>query len=131
DRRRARRRRRDAAGNAAADPRHVGRRRAMKPGPFDYVRPHTVEEGLALLAEYGDDARILAGGQSLVPMLNLRLVDASVLIDISRIGELDVIRNFSEAGDVEDIVEETRSAKVCGGLRVIENPQPHEKVEIG
>jgi 2-furoyl-CoA dehydrogenase FAD binding subunit len=103
----------------------------MKPRPFDYVRPDTVEEAVALLAEYGDDARILAGGQSLVPMLNLRLVDASVLIDISRIGELDVIRNFSEAGDVEDIVEETRSAKVRGGLRVIENPQPHENVEIG
>jgi 2-furoyl-CoA dehydrogenase FAD binding subunit len=103
----------------------------MKPRPFDYVRPDTVEEVLALLAEYGDDARILAGGQSLVPMLNLRLIDASVLIDISRISELDVIRNFSEAGDVEDSVEETRSAKVRGGLRVIENPQPHENVEIG
>ncbi len=50
----------------------------MKPRPFDYVRPDTVEEALALLAEYGDDARILAGGQSLVPMLNLRLIDAGV-----------------------------------------------------
>ena len=38
----------------------------MKPRPFDYVRPDTVEEAVALLAEYGDDARILAGGQSLV-----------------------------------------------------------------
>jgi 2-furoyl-CoA dehydrogenase FAD binding subunit len=66
----------------------------MKPRPFDYVRPDTVEEALALLAEYGDDARILAGGQSLVPMLNLRLIDASVLIDISRIAELDVIRDL-------------------------------------
>jgi 2-furoyl-CoA dehydrogenase FAD binding subunit len=65
----------------------------MKPRPFDYVRPDTAEEALALLAEYGDDARILAGGQSLVPMLNLRLIDASALIDISRIGELDVIRD--------------------------------------
>src|SRR5580704_513981 len=64
----------------------------MKPRPFDYVRPDTVEEVLALLAEYGDDARILAGGQSLVPMLNLRLIEPAVLIDISRIAELDVIR---------------------------------------
>ncbi len=39
----------------------------MKPRPFDYIRPDTVEEVLALLADYGDDARILAGGQSLVP----------------------------------------------------------------
>src|SRR5580698_1587645 len=66
----------------------------MKPRPFDYVRPDTVEEALALLAEHGDDARILAGGQSLVPMLNLRLIDASVLIDISRIAGLDVIRDL-------------------------------------
>jgi 2-furoyl-CoA dehydrogenase FAD binding subunit len=64
----------------------------MKPRPFDYVRPDTVEEVLALLAEYGDDARILAGGQSLVPMLNLRLIDAAVLIDVSRLAELDTIR---------------------------------------
>ena len=64
----------------------------MKPRPFDYVRPDTVDEVLGLLAEHGDDARILAGGQSLVPMLNLRLIDAAVLIDISRIAELDTIR---------------------------------------
>ncbi len=73
----------------------------MKPRPFDYVRPDTVEEAIALLAEYGDDARILAGGQSLVPMLNLRLVEMSVLIDISRIAELDVIAdrgNLIEVG---------------------------------
>jgi 2-furoyl-CoA dehydrogenase FAD binding subunit len=63
----------------------------MKPRPFDYVRPDTVEEVLAQLAEYGDDARILAGGQSLIPMLNLRLIDAKVLIDISRIAALDTI----------------------------------------
>jgi 2-furoyl-CoA dehydrogenase FAD binding subunit len=68
----------------------------MKPRPFDYVRPDTVEEVLALLADYGDDARILAGGQSLVPMLNLRLIDASVLIDISRIAELDAIRDLGQ-----------------------------------
>ena len=65
----------------------------MKPRPFDYVRPDTVEEVLALLAEYGDDARILAGGQSLIPMLNLRLIDAAVLIDISRLAELGEIRD--------------------------------------
>jgi 2-furoyl-CoA dehydrogenase FAD binding subunit len=68
----------------------------MKPRPFDYVRPDTAEEAVALLAEYGDDARILAGGQSLVPMLNLRIVEAEALIDISRIGALDGIL---EVGD--------------------------------
>lgn len=63
----------------------------MKPRPFDYLRPDTVDEALALLGEYGDDARILAGGQSLIPMLNLRLIEARVLIDISRIGALGAI----------------------------------------
>jgi 2-furoyl-CoA dehydrogenase FAD binding subunit len=73
----------------------------MKPRSFDYVRPDTVEEALAQLAEYGDDARILAGGQSLIPMLNLRLIDTSVLIDISHVAALDGIRdlgNFVEVG---------------------------------
>jgi 2-furoyl-CoA dehydrogenase FAD binding subunit len=65
----------------------------MKPRPFDYLRPDTVEEAAVALAEYGDDARVLAGGQSLVPMLNLRLIEAAALIDISRIAALDVIRD--------------------------------------
>jgi 2-furoyl-CoA dehydrogenase FAD binding subunit len=72
----------------------------MKPRPFDYVRPDTVEETVALLAEYGDDARILAGGQSLVPMLNLRLIETSVLIDISRVAALDII---ADRGDLIEV----------------------------
>jgi 2-furoyl-CoA dehydrogenase FAD binding subunit len=67
----------------------------MKPRPFDYARPDTAEEAVALLAEYGDDARVLAGGQSLLPMLNLRLLDVGVLIDISQVRDLGSIR---EAG---------------------------------
>ena len=73
----------------------------MKPRPFDYARPDTVEEIVALLAEYGDDARILAGGQSLVPMLNLRLIEPTLLIDISRVAGLDRIddrERFVEIG---------------------------------
>jgi 2-furoyl-CoA dehydrogenase FAD binding subunit len=68
----------------------------MKPRPFDYIRPGTVEEAVTLLAEYGDDARILAGGQSLVPMLNLRLVEADALIDVSRVAALDIIREVDD-----------------------------------
>ena len=68
----------------------------MKPRPFDYLRPDTVEEALALLTEYGDDARVLAGGQSLVPMLNLRLVEADALIDVSRVAALDIIREVDD-----------------------------------
>ena len=64
----------------------------MKPRPFDYVRPDTVEEAVAILAEHGDDARILAGGQTLLAMLNLRVVEPAILVDITRIPELAVIR---------------------------------------
>jgi 2-furoyl-CoA dehydrogenase FAD binding subunit len=64
----------------------------MKPRPFDYVRPDTVEEAVAVLAEHGDEARVLAGGQSLIAMLNLRLADPAVLVDIARMPELDYIR---------------------------------------
>ena len=77
----------------------------MKPRPFDYIRPDTIEEAVALLAEYGEGARVLAGGQSLVPMLNLRIVEAEALIDVSRIGALDVIRELEdkELGDTIEI----------------------------
>jgi 2-furoyl-CoA dehydrogenase FAD binding subunit len=66
----------------------------MKPRPFDYVRPDTVDETVALLAEHGDEARILAGGQSLMAMMNLRLADPAMLIDIARISELGHIRDI-------------------------------------
>jgi 2-furoyl-CoA dehydrogenase FAD binding subunit len=80
----------------------------MKPRPFDYVRPDTAEEAVALLAEYGDDARVLAGGQSLVPMLNLRLIETSVLIDISRIGELDAIRDLGNTIEIGAAVTQNK-----------------------
>jgi 2-furoyl-CoA dehydrogenase FAD binding subunit len=80
----------------------------MKPRPFDYVRPDTVEEVLALLAEYGDDARILAGGQSLLPMLNLRLIDTKILIDISRLAALDVIRDRGDMIEVGAAVTQNK-----------------------
>ena len=70
----------------------------MKPRPFDYVRPDTVEEAVAILTEHGDDARILAGGQTLLAMLNLRVVEPVVLVDITRIPELDVIREIDTHG---------------------------------
>ncbi len=54
----------------------------MKPAPFSYLRPSSLEETLALLEDNGDEARILAGGQSLVPMMNLRLVRPEIIVDI-------------------------------------------------
>lgn len=54
----------------------------MKPAPFDYARPESLEEAVALLAETGADARVLAGGQSLVAMLNMRLARPGLLVDV-------------------------------------------------
>src|SRR4051812_20513561 len=54
----------------------------MKPPQFDYVRAGSVEEAVALLAEHGDDAKVIAGGQSLMPMLAFRVAAPNVLVDI-------------------------------------------------
>jgi len=60
----------------------------MKLPPFDYEAPHTVSEAVELLAEHGDEASVLAGGQSLIPLLALRLARPAVLIDINGVEEL-------------------------------------------
>jgi carbon-monoxide dehydrogenase medium subunit len=61
----------------------------MKPAPFEYRRPETLEEALALLQEHGDEAKVLAGGQSLVPVLNMRLLRPSVVVDVNALPGLD------------------------------------------
>ncbi len=64
----------------------------MKPAEFDYVRAGTLDEALASLAQLGERASVLAGGQSLMPMLNFRVASPDVLVDIGRIPELGQIR---------------------------------------
>lgn len=64
----------------------------MKPPPFDYKRATSVRDALALLAAGDEDTKVLAGGQSLVPLLNLRLARPSLLVDINRVPDLDNIR---------------------------------------
>jgi 2-furoyl-CoA dehydrogenase FAD binding subunit len=64
----------------------------MKPQAFDYARPDSAEEAVSLLADAGEDGRILAGGQSLMAVLNLRLAQPSVLIDISRVPDLNYVK---------------------------------------
>jgi CO/xanthine dehydrogenase FAD-binding subunit len=61
----------------------------VKPAPFEYFDPRTVDEALALLETHGDDAKVLAGGQSLVPMLALRLARPSAVVDVNRVAGLD------------------------------------------
>ena len=69
----------------------------MIPAKFDYLAPSTVEEALAALAEHGDDAKILAGGQSLLPVLRMRLNAPEVVVDLSGIEALRGIRDDGDA----------------------------------
>ena len=70
----------------------------MKPPPFDYAAPETLDEALALLAEHGYGAKLLAGGQSLVPLLNFRLASPAMLIDLNRIGGLGEVAADGDGG---------------------------------
>ncbi len=69
----------------------------MKPPAFDYIAADSVAMAVEALAQAGDDAKIIAGGQSLVPLLNFRMLRPSILVDINRIAGLDVIDETSEA----------------------------------
>ena len=68
----------------------------MIPASFEYVRPSTVEEAVAALTEHGEDAKVLAGGHSLIPLLRLRLAYPTALVDVGRIADL---RGVSDDGD--------------------------------
>lgn len=70
----------------------------MKPAPFDYVRATSVDEAVAALAAANGEAKLLAGGQSLVPMLNFRLIDAPVFVDINGIAGLAGIDETADGG---------------------------------
>jgi CO/xanthine dehydrogenase FAD-binding subunit len=64
----------------------------MKPAPFKYIAATSLEQALTLKAEYGDDAKFLAGGQSLIPTMNFRLAQPAILIDLNRVEGLAAIR---------------------------------------
>ena len=67
----------------------------MKPAPFEYLAPDSLSAAVAIMAEHGDDAKLLAGGQSLIPVMNFRLVQPTLLVDLNKVAELDFVR----AGD--------------------------------
>lgn len=69
----------------------------MKPAPFHYYAPASLDEAFGLLAEHGYDGKLLAGGQSLVPAMNFRLAQPSVLIDLNRVEELVYLRSAPQA----------------------------------
>ena len=83
----------------------------MYPAEFEYFAPTTVDEALTLLARYGDDAKILAGGQSLLPMMKLRIASPRVLIDVNRI---DSLSGFRRDGDCLRIGALCRHAEIAG-----------------
>ena len=70
----------------------------MKPAPFAYVAPRSLAEALELLAHHGDAAKVLAGGQSLLPVLNFRLAQPAVLVDVNRVPELDFLTATADGG---------------------------------
>lgn len=87
----------------------------MKPAPFDYLRADSVEEALDVLHEAGDEARVLAGGQSLAPMLNMRLVRPAILVDIARLRPLDRIEADEAAVEVGAASTQASLAAWLGG----------------
>src|SRR5258707_13899783 len=81
----------------------------MIPPAFEYLRPNTIPEAIAFLQQYGDDAKILSGGQSLIPMMKLRLARPGYLVDINRIVGLSHVK---EEGGFLKIGGLTREAEL-------------------
>lgn len=84
----------------------------MKPASFEYYAPRSTEEALDLLEGYADEAKVLAGGQSLMPLLNLRLAQPMFIIDINRIRELDHFERSSDGGLVVGAITRERSIEL-------------------
>jgi CO/xanthine dehydrogenase FAD-binding subunit len=113
----------------------------VKPAPFQYAAPETVEESLALLRAFGEEGKVLAGGQSLVPLLNMRLARPSVLIDLNRVRELSYIRDEGmtvaigamtrqRAVELSGLVRE-RLPLLAEAVRYIGHPQIRNRGTIG
>jgi carbon-monoxide dehydrogenase medium subunit len=100
----------------------------MKAAPFAYHRPQTLDEAFDLLDRYGGDGRILAGGQSLIPTLNMRLATPAALIDINRLPGLDGIRESTDGlviGALARQEDVARSPLVARHAPLIAEAMPH------
>jgi CO/xanthine dehydrogenase FAD-binding subunit len=100
----------------------------MKPARFGYHDPDGLDDALALTAELGEDAAILAGGQSLVPMMNLRLVQPGAVIDLNRVAELDYVRagaGHVALGAMTRNRTLERSAEVAAHAPLVAEAMPH------
>ena len=102
------------------------------PPPFEYARARSVDDAIALLERHGPEARIVAGGHSLLPMMKLRLATPEHLVDINDLADLDYIRE--EAGEVRigaltrHRVVDARRALVLERCRYLHNPLPSERL---
>ena len=103
----------------------------MKPAPFEYFRPHTLDEALSLLAEHGTDAKPLAGGQSLIPAMNFRLATPSVLVDLNAIPRLAYVAYLQGSpgglniGGMTRQRDLERSADVATRVPLMAEAMPH------
>jgi len=93
----------------------------VKPSAFDYSRPESLDEALALLADSGPDAKVLAGGQSLLPLLSMRLIAPARLVDVNRLTELAYVRSGPDGVRVGALARHTAvlrdaAAKDCQPL---------------
>jgi carbon-monoxide dehydrogenase medium subunit len=111
------------------------------PASFDYLAPSSVEEAVAALAEHGDEAKVLAGGQSLLPILRMRLNAPGVIVDLGRIAEL---RGVSEDGDhvvigamtpysevLASAVVSTHAALLSKAIATVADPQIRHRGTVG
>lgn len=112
----------------------------MKPPPFAYVDPATVPEALEALAQYGEEGKALAGGQSLVPLLNMRLAQPQVLIDLNRLTALASLRAHAQGLTIgaltrQRVVEESpllaRLPLLAEAVRWVGHPQIRNRGTVG
>lgn len=113
----------------------------MIPGAFDYLVPHSVNEAVALLSEHGDEAKLLAGGQSLIPAMRFRLAAPAILIDINRLPDLSYVREeqgFLAVGALtrEAMLEEVPVVAqayplLADAARVIADPLVRNRATVG
>lgn len=122
----------------------------MKPNAFDYIRVETLPEALDVLASDGSEAKVLAGGQSLVPLMNMRLAAPAALVDINRLGELRALRVPAAAGSdatavdtlevgalvrqrqlERQIIEHPRARLIASALGYIGHPQTRNQGTVG
>jgi CO/xanthine dehydrogenase FAD-binding subunit len=113
----------------------------VKPAAFEYVRPGSLEQVLDLLADHGDDATLLAGGQSLLPMMNLRLAQPSLVVDLNDLAELAFVERRSRVLAVGALTRQrdVERSPECGercpllveALRFVGTPQTRNRGTVG